>query len=249
MLLGLPYSRDLPFSDVAIRPGNVAAALLPIALIRVFVGRESAWHICAFLFMAGSTAVEFLAMIARAEGILLSWRAYLGLAGVGIAVLSPLAWWVTSLRPSPIVGRSTPVFHVALAVGAMMASVMAFRLYYWYALWSGVPDEERSLMIAGYQVHHIGSGLALTTVLGSLRLRFAKACHSAWFAVAVGVALGAVGDQIVYYALPKVTDLAYCGWQSLAGAVGFCSGYAVVLCLLWYREWARHGGSRRAETV
>ena len=88
-------------------------------------------------------------------------------------------------------------------------------------------------MLGPYEVHHIATGLILLTALGLAAARYSTIRRHLWFAVALGAFVGTTGDQVVYYALPEVTDAAYAETASLLGACLVVSTYLALLAVSW----------------
>jgi len=114
----------------------------------------------------------------------------------------------------------------------LMLAIGGFRLAQAVALHTGIPNEDRSLMFHGYEIHHINTGLVLIYVaacclycdIGGRRIR-----GVIFGILAAGIAL--VNDQVVYYALKNVSDAAYNGIESLVGAVAVSSVQLLLLVL------------------
>ena len=115
---------------------------------------------------------------------------------------------------------------------AMLLLVIAVsRLLQMAALSCGIPNEGRSLIISGYEIHHTNYGLLLIYVSGHLFYfcSAAKLKNAALVLLALGIAL--VYDQISYYAMSSITDAAYLSPASYAGAITIAA--IPIIILFW----------------
>lgn len=113
----------------------------------------------------------------------------------------------------------TPGRWLSLASGAAVAlSFVGYRASQLYLRARGVPNEERSMVLAGYEIHHVSTGSVLL-VLGAVALA-SPGPGRRWHrvaAVAVAVGCGFVADEYPYVFYPEMTDALYFGAVSTAG--------------------------------
>jgi len=126
-----------------------------------------------------------------------------------------------------------------IALGTMIAVVIVFRLHHKLMVTAGVPNEDRSMLVNGYEIHHIASGSVVLLLLGLAAQVAPRMAASTVFAAAVGGGIGMVGDQVVYYSLLEVSDASYGSTFSLVGSLTFVLIYAVLICVLHSRTEAR----------
>ncbi len=128
------------------------------------------------------------------------------------------------------VSKRNSMRNVAWFGLVLVLAIGGFRLAQAIALHTGIPNEDRSLMFHGYEIHHINTGLVLIYVaacclycdIGGRRTR-----GVIFGLLAAGIAL--VNDQVAYYALKNVSDAAYNGVESLVGAVAVSSVQLLLL--------------------
>ncbi|XOV87582.1 MAG: hypothetical protein ACFHX7_21945 [Pseudomonadota bacterium] len=94
----------------------------------------------------------------------------------------------------------------AAFLAGYLTLVLAFRFSYWITF--EIPNEDRSLIVAGVEVHHLIFGvflLGLATVLARYSLYFGT--HFGGFCA--GAAIGTITDQLGYLLQYEVSDLSY----------------------------------------
>jgi hypothetical protein len=135
------------------------------------------------------------------------------------------------------IARRSSTSKIVWFAAILILIIGILRLAQAIALHTGIPNEDRSLIFLGYEIHHINTGLVL--------IYFAACClycgignrrtRSVFFGLlAAGIAL--VSDQVVYYALENVSDEAYNGMESFAGAVAVSLGQLLLLIFCTRRE-------------
>ncbi len=129
-----------------------------------------------------------------------------------------------------IMSRRNSMRNVAWFGMVLVFALGGFRLAQAIALYTGIPNEDRSLMFHGYEIHHINTGLVLIYVAacclhcGIVSRRTRGVIFGL---LAAGIAL--VNDQVAYYALKNVSDAAYNGTESFVGAVAVSSVQLLLL--------------------
>jgi len=108
-----------------------------------------------------------------------------------------------------------PLDAALLITGATVATA-AFRIS--NLLMQHLPNEQRSLFIAGYEVHHAFSGTLALVVLQILLLTRCLPLNAMVY-LATGIVAGFILDQALYIPQANCTDEAYFGAVSLSGAV------------------------------
>lgn len=153
----------------------------------------------------------------------------------GLGVVATLGFIGGSRGPR---GRWFPngTERAAVWVGALGA-IGAYRASFF--LMGDLPNEERSMVVAGCEIHHALLGTAvLVTVQLMLASRLVRPGRIVM--LVYGIAAGTILDQLTYLMLTNCSDEAYGGSLSWSGAI---AGYAV-LCLLVIRESGWLGRSR-----
>lgn len=118
--------------------------------------------------------------------------------------------------------------HLAMMTAAFLITVIAFRAS--NVVLQDVPNDIRSLMIAGVEVHHAYQGLLGLTLLQVLiACRVIPIGRSVFVLVGVGAAF--VLDQLLYVPLRHCSDAAYFGHVSWGGAL---LGTALFLTVLLF---------------
>lgn len=123
-------------------------------------------------------------------------------------------------------------------LGGVFAVVALSRIVHILGVQAGIPNEGRSMMIAGFEVHHINVGVMLVWVAALLREgRPSTRATVPLVMVTLTVGLGLVVDQMSFYALREAEDIAYGGPISLFGAL---LGVALITVMLRFASgnWA-----------
>jgi hypothetical protein len=178
---------------------------------------------------AGVVADELVFVALRADGVgywsPASVAGSLALAagvGLGLVALSRLG---TDRRPS------APSARFAAGLGAVVAACfVGFRASQEYFRAAGVPNAERSLVLAGHEIHHATTG-SVVLVAGALLVAASagRRAHRVGALVAA-VGCGFVADQYPYVFLRAATDAAYFGGLSYAGGLAATGTVITVLC-------------------
>ncbi len=139
--------------------------------------------------------------------------------------------------PQVVRQRWFPGLGARLAVAAgCLGSVVVYRIS--FITMADLPNEERSLMVAGCEIHHgyLGAGL-LVAVLALLATRRVR---PGWMVMLVfGLAAGSILDQLSYLMLSECSDEAYGSLISEAGAI---AGVALLGALVFGDGRWRAGG-------
>ncbi len=140
-------------------------------------------------------------------------------SGIGLAAV------LVATGLAALVGRRehrTPaLLPLSLPLVSLTAVVVTVFTRIPYYTMADVPNEERSLMILGVEIHHINpGGLLLIVVALWATTRLRPLGLRTLMAVVFGVGMSFVLDESVYYALDQVSDEAYGGVASYVGAVG-----------------------------
>jgi hypothetical protein len=151
------------------------------------------------------------------------------LAGSVGCLLSVVVLWALIRGIGSLTGaassRPALLHRLACGVGALGAVAMCRALYH---LNYQVPNEQRSLFVAGNEIHHAYSGLAGLVVLGAL---LDTGCIGRGVVVHAfaGVLCGMVLDQALYVPQVELSDVAYGNGWSWVGAIAGCSAFIVQL--------------------
>lgn len=123
----------------------------------------------------------------------------------------------TSTTPvSPEIGQRTRYVIIA----GVFATIALLHIVHLVSVHAGIPNEDRSLMVFGFEVHHINLGVLLVWGAALLRGGCLRSHAPTWLTMAIlTVGLGLVADQLTFYALRDLVDSAYQGEMSLLGAM------------------------------
>lgn len=130
--------------------------------------------------------------------------------------------------------------HALLAAACPICIIPVFRVA--GSLLRHLPNEERSLFIAGCEVHHAYEGVIAIMVLGIL-MRTRCVANRLPVVLACGVASAFILDQIPYVLLEDASDASYFGAASLTGAVVGAAAYAAYVVYLG-RRYGEAGQAR-----
>jgi len=118
-------------------------------------------------------------------------------------------------RSGPTGPLLRPVFWSISAVSL----VLAFRLLNVITRY-GIPNEKRSLMIAGTEVHHLITGLFFATIILIVLFNQCRPKKSRSFlAGLLLICLALIADQLSYMLMVPLTDEAFFSVFSIAGAI------------------------------
>jgi len=129
--------------------------------------------------------------------------------------------------PGESAGRDDPTLPPAVGrrFGALLAvivggSFVGFRASQEYLRASGVPNESRSLVLFGHEIHH-GTGGSLLLLVGAAAVATRGLDRRSHRAAALLVALGCgfVADQYPYLFYARLTDAAYFTTLSIVGGL------------------------------
>jgi glycerophosphoryl diester phosphodiesterase len=119
-------------------------------------------------------------------------------------------------RAEPKLPQLVPNF-LPLAWVMALLFYLAFRVSHQFSL--DIPNEERSLMIRGVEVHHLNLGLIALVLAGFLRT-WGMRGGLRWLGLLMyGVGAALYLDESVYICLAEVTDAAYAGTFSTGGGI------------------------------
>ena len=120
-------------------------------------------------------------------------------------------------------------------ITGLVLSFVAFRLSFLVLSHFGVSNEDRSLVLAGFEIHHIGPGLFGLYAVSLLALARPSLTESRVFATLAGIAVGMVADQSTYCMLMNMSDEKYGEMFSLLGGISVAALY-VLIALLTHRR-------------
>lgn len=118
------------------------------------------------------------------------------------------------------------VFLIAIVIGI-------FRISQLWLYKMGVSNEHRSIILLGFEIHHINFGLIMVWISAHIIYFFPlseKLKRISTILLAVGIAF--ISDQISYYALKEITDVSYNQFPSFIGAVSVLILVAILLFML-----------------
>ncbi len=152
-------------------------------------------------------------------------------------VLLLMVWTLERIKSDTFVsGQSTIV--VALSALITISTYHLINFYLKYV--QHVPNEQRSIMIGGLEIHHINYGIILLVFVPLLFHATKKSVNllSVMSLVFIGFIYGTVFDESFYYMLDAVTDDAYFS----PPIIGLQSFFAVFVFLSWvmHTRWKNH---------
>lgn len=153
-------------------------------------------------------------------------------AAAALALLALLSHLLGRLRG--VRARRVTWGHVAVLAGVFVLGVVAYRVG--FELTRHIPNEERSILLFGYEIHHAYSGALVLAVIAML---YEDRCIANGYVVLAitGAAAASVLDQASYTFLRNVSDSAYAGVVSWTGAI--VAGLAYLAYITWVRLRAR----------
>lgn len=223
-LFGLPLVVG-PFEGHA---GHLATILLVVTAAMLYAGREP---ILLWVALGGCLDQQVFLVVEERHGYfapvsVVGSVLFVGALLVAYALLHRASGRRAAPGARPGAGRQPGAWHFALVMAIVLA---AFRGGQVLMRAAGVENEARSQYLWGYEIHHIHHGV-LAIAVAALLLRFPPSAswrRAALLLLAVGIAF--VVDQISYSALAEITDEAYFGSASLAGAALFA---ALTVCIV-----------------
>ena len=212
-------------------PGHAASLLLPVLVIFRQNLRDVLWK-WLFALVSGVAMADFYFLIVRANTSLGSidrtglflWTLSVPVISCAMALL--LLGWCEHHTNRPASGPWTLGHWGSFTVGVLL-SIAMFRASHEAMLLRGVPNDERSLIVLGQEVHHAVFGIIGTYILGIVSWIYPGILHRIPFIVVGGFLVGTFADQGVYYALREVTDASYSGALSFYGGICLAVLYSV----------------------
>lgn len=196
----------------------------------------------ALAVAAGVAGDELLYLAVRAGGVTY-WSAA-SLAASGVLVVAA----VTAVTLVDRTGDDDPPTapdrrFAGLLAGVVALSLVGYRVSQTYFRLAGVPNEQRSLLVFGHEIHHASTG-SLLLVVGALVLASRGIGYRTHrlAAVATAVGCGFVADQYPYLFYAVMTDSRYFGDVSSVGAV-LATGSVIGFLLYHYRRVQTSGNS------
>lgn len=229
----------LDIAEISVKPAHVIILLLWLAMIESF--RKSG-RIRHFPLMTGLSA-GIVGGYFFNHGLFSGYPSTIlvsSLAGLIAALLIAL------LRSDPHGRHSSPAGLVLSKPGlwsvAAVLLILAFRLLNIITRHS-IPNEERSLMIAGTEVHHLITGFFFAAMILAVLCspHISKRIRSLLGGFLV-LYLAMIADQLTYVTIYPLTDQAFFGITSTAGAI---IGGAWLLFRINFKKAAREDARNR----
>lgn len=189
----------------------------------------------ALAVAAGVAGDELLYLAVRAGGVTYWSEASLAASGVLVVVavvVVTLVDWAGEDAPPTTPNR----WFAGLLTGIIALSLVGYRVSQTYFRMVGVPNEQRSLLVYGHEIHHASTG-TLLLVVGGLVLAsrgIGRRVHRV-AAVVAAVGCGFVADEYPYLFYAIMTDSRYFGRISVLGAV-IATGTVIGFLSLHYRR-------------
>ena len=227
-----PLFFPLLLGSFSLHVGHGALIVLIFSATLLYAGSPTVWLWASLA--ACLDQITFLIIREESYGFYSAPSVWGSIIAVG-ALLGCYAALRAYAGPSPRTLLRTGWKEIGLFVALLLLVIAGFRLSQAWMLEAGIPNEARSFRLAGFEIHHINHGLLLVWIT-SLGLQLVRVRPRVQLLLrsllAIGIAL--IIDQISYYALVDITDEAYFGPASLAGALA-ASGLSTGL-LLWLRR-------------
>lgn len=157
-----------------------------------------------------------------------SWSQYSLFIMIAVLLLLVLAIALSRIKQDIAVSRQSTVI---IAFSTIFAMSVYHLINVYLKFVQLVPNEQRSIMIGGLEIHHINYGIILLAFVPLLCHAKEKTTGIFSFAILIliGLIYGTVFDESFYYMLDAVTDDAY--FSPLIVGLQFL--FAVVVFLSW----------------
>lgn len=223
---GLVFSRLLePFffpwnlGSFSIHLGHIAAVGIVVSATYLYRRRipTSLWFSLAIFFdqmafLIAAREIEF-GFFSPA-----SWAASAALILLNISVYKILS------RTKGMSAPDEPAFGLgqcAKTIISIVLVVAGFRVFQFLMLQADMPNEARSIVIGGLEIHHINLGVMLVWTAAMLTAFAGRTRKTRLITgIILTIGIGMMVDQLTYYALRSVSDKAYLELASTVGAVG-----------------------------
>jgi hypothetical protein len=222
-----PLLFPLEIGIFAVNLGNIGFSLLILCGTLLIAGIKTRW-IWVGMAMAFD---QMIYLICKSNPSFRFFSIQSILGSLIFLVISILFIMFFDVQSRPRIYRSLKsrffyVFLVAIVIGI-------FRISQLWLYKMGVSNEHRSIILLGFEIHHINLGLLMVWISAHIIYFFPlpeKLKRISTILLAVGIAF--ISDQISYYALKEITDISYNEFPSFIGAVSALILIAVLLVLL-----------------
>lgn len=237
IFLGVLFSRlvqplffPIEISLFSIDFGHITIFMLTITATLVFLGKKTVW----LWFFLASSFDQIVYLVIKIDPTLGFYSLYSYIGSIIFVILSAVLFVLISIYSNSTTGikkeESTSFRQKLIYIVTILIVIGVSRLLQVIYLNMGIPNEERSLMIMGYEVHHINHGLILIYISSHILYFFSSnnkiIKNISLLMLVLGIAL--INDQISYYALKEISDEAYLSFVSFIGAV-FVSIIQIIL--------------------
>ena len=164
-----------------------------------------------WIWMVSSTLalLDLLHLIYQTNDLKIpSWSQYTLFIMGTVLLLLMLAIALSHIKQNTTVSRQSTV---VIAFSAVIAMSVYHLINVYLKFVQHVPNEQRSIMIGGLEIHHINYGIILLTFVPLLFYAKEKMANFFSFVILIliGLIYGTVFDESFYYMLDAVTDDAY----------------------------------------
>jgi len=213
--------RLLEIKQFVILPGLIVTLIFLVQCLYILINKPIKSNLS--YFMTGILSDSFFYWIIRSGNHLTSdisdpWDkiVYIGsLLTLAVLTLFLLCCNEVGKRRQSI-GRNVKRLHFYIALTAAVLSVLFFRTTYLFI--QHLTNEERSLIISGYEIHHAVLGLISMIVINILLMTRCTTNNLLVFFL-YGLASGFIIDQVLYIPLKNISDIAYNSPTSWLGAL------------------------------
>ncbi len=229
--------RDIEINGIIFEPGVISATIMPYLLLMECRGNSKARALS--IVASGIIADSLLYWLMRPgndihAGVAAPFDTVIWVGSITLLVLFLTMYWIRTVTESPKQSKSAPYYYGWLIFSCII-TVASFRIFYLATLY--IPNEMRSTLVGGVEVHHFAIG---ALVLVGLRTQhsWVRVLTSPWMSILTGIAIGMILDQSVFISLIHINDTSYNSLSSWWGAIVltlvFC--LAAFMCLRGKRE-------------
>jgi hypothetical protein len=215
--------------------GHLALMILPIT-ITLANRHDNLKYLWLFSILIGVWSADFLSMILQAEGMLLETKfssvlnlnllGFTTVAIVGLVILRLLTIRNYEVKKSR--RHNSPYISII----TLCLTILCFRAYHFYMICKGIPNVERSIMVANIEIHHIAWGSIGLYAFGLVLFVNPHWIKKNISAAIMGGLFAFIADEALYYCLDEVTDVSYGEVTSFLGAIIFAAIYCIWILII-----------------
>ncbi len=200
---------DLMQFSLSIYNVSISAVVLLFFLRFRFSALDQGWHLLLGIALFGVPQMIIADALPRFT---------VGLLGAGISITFIALMSISKFKLSDYfhdLMRDAPKL-LWFSTFAIIVTFIFYRISFEFS--QHIPNEERSVFIFGFEIHHINFGLLGLLVL--MLVSFGRNTRGrVLFLIILGVSLGSMSDQLAYNLLSDMSDQAYGEAISLFGGI------------------------------